>query len=522
MIRGLLEKELRQHATLILFMLILLTTGLMMMQGTGLLARSGGSAFATLAWLLLVFLPLTCVILGNALIAGEFRHRTQIFLEGLPMPRWMMLAVKYALGLILLFSVVSALLASAWWSTRGGEAMTDRFVCLLWVKALGWTWFCWAVCYALAFLGRYRLLIGVVIFGGLLYAQNGAGVMVNRFGPFDLIGSRFAYERFVWPVEALWITAALIVSITGFGFALGLVRDATLASMLSEKMSAREKMTVTALAIVSLMIIGSVFEKKQSTDPLHLPGAVDVSLRAATISTAAAVSVPTEEEKAALKAHAQASAEMLASAADYLGCSKLPPLFIVHRRDLTTGELEDGDLDSRQGYLLRLNMLTTPPTDPVLQSRVLNRVLSVHQHYRLKSDNRGWVLDGFAAWWPLREKATTAQQFTQSRKPTGKREPITISRHDLQHWLKFKEDLDEEAAATVAGIGVLTLGKSDTVNRQQFLSAVLGYAAPHDFRAALHDAMNSVPTLLRVSTGLDLDTLAQQWTAALHDQEVQP
>jgi len=92
----------------------------------------------------------------------------------------------------------------------------------------------------------------------------------------------------------------------------------------------------------------------------------------------------------------------------------------------------------------------------------------------------------------------------------------------LQHWLKFKEDLDEEAAATVAGIGVLTLGKSDTVNRQQFLSAVLGYAAPHDFRAALHDAMNSVPTLLRVSTGLDLDTLAQQWTAALHDQEVQP
>jgi hypothetical protein len=31
-IRGLLEKELRQHATLILFMLILLTVGLLMLQ----------------------------------------------------------------------------------------------------------------------------------------------------------------------------------------------------------------------------------------------------------------------------------------------------------------------------------------------------------------------------------------------------------------------------------------------------------------------------------------------------------
>lgn len=522
MIRGLVEKECRQHGALILFLLILLTAGLVMMQRTDILARNGGSVFATVAWLLHLFLPPACLVLGNALIAGEFRHRTQIFLEGLPMPRWMMLAVKYALGLIIALGSATVILAAAWWSSRGGEAMTPRFTWLLLVKALGWAWFCWALCYSHAFLGRYRIMVGVIIVGGLLWAQNGAGMMVSRFGPFELIGNRFAYERFVWPVEALWFTLALIVSITGFGFALGLVRDATLASMLSEKMSAREKMTVTALTIIAFSMAGTVLQQRKSSDPLHLPGAVDVNLRAATLSTAAAVSAPTPEEKEALKVHANAAAELLASAADYLGCQQLPPLFMVHRRDMTQGEFEDGDLDSRQGYLIRLNMIATLPGDLALQTRLLERVLAANQHNRLRSDTRGWVLAGFAGWWPLREKVALAKDLVSLRSHADILDDMKISADDLQSWLLFEQILNEDEAATCAGIGMIMIGQSGSEARQRFLSAVLGYKAPYDFRATLHDALNPVPSLLRSTTGLDLKSLAQKWTESLHVKEVKP
>lgn len=513
MIRGLLEKELRQHATLILLTLILLTVGLLMLQRTGVLAKNMGSEFGTLAWLLLVFLPPTCLVLSNALIAGEFRYRTQIFLEGLPMPRWMMIVVKYLLGLMLLLSVVTSLLLSAWWSARGGEAMTLRFGWLLWVKTVGWTWFLWAAFFALAFLGRYRLLVGTLIVSGLMWAEFGAGLFISQFGPFELIGDRFAFERFVWPLEALGVTALMIVGITGFGFALGLVRDATLASMLSEKMSGRERMTLTALTIVVLMIVASVAEKRKNTDPLHLPGAVDVKLRSATVSAAAAVNVPTAEEKTALESHAHAAAELLASAADYLGCEMLPPLFLVHRRDFVKGQFENGELDSRQGYLLRCNMLVNAPTDPPLQSHYLREIIAANQHYRLNSDQRGWVLDGFAKWWPVRYHPLKA-------KPSKEVAEVGLSVQAVSNWLKFKAEVGKELADQVATVAIAVLGTKGEAPRQRFLTAVLGYSAPHDFRASVHDALNGVPSLLKILLDLDLKVFVEKWTEMLAQEEV--
>jgi threonine/homoserine efflux transporter RhtA len=59
--------------------------------------------------------------------------------------------------------------------------------------------------------------------------------------------------------------------LTCLGFALALVRDATLATMLSEKMSSREKLVVISLVIAGLMILGSVAERVEKTDPLDLP-----------------------------------------------------------------------------------------------------------------------------------------------------------------------------------------------------------------------------------------------------------
>src|SRR5436190_5130922 len=121
MIATLLRKELRQHTGLFVLLGCVLFFGLILVSSNAVLSRSLGSGFAGLKVLLYTLLPAGAMLLGNALIASEFRHKTQLFLEGLPVPRWKLLAVKYAtlLGALLLVTVV--LLAGAWLGGRQSE-----------------------------------------------------------------------------------------------------------------------------------------------------------------------------------------------------------------------------------------------------------------------------------------------------------------------------------------------------------------------------------------------------------------
>ncbi|HEY2342314.1 MAG TPA: hypothetical protein VGH90_04750, partial [Chthoniobacteraceae bacterium] len=109
MIRGLLEKELRQHSITLGFLFLAITGGALLMAVSRRLNVVAGTTLEAFHILLALFAPLACFILAQILVAGEFRHKTQIFLEGLPLPRWRMLAVKYGLGLgLMLLSTGSA------------------------------------------------------------------------------------------------------------------------------------------------------------------------------------------------------------------------------------------------------------------------------------------------------------------------------------------------------------------------------------------------------------------------------
>ena len=61
MIRALVEKEIRQHGSMIFLFLILINAGMVILQSNQALALSGGSGFAIVAWMLLVILPLGCL-----------------------------------------------------------------------------------------------------------------------------------------------------------------------------------------------------------------------------------------------------------------------------------------------------------------------------------------------------------------------------------------------------------------------------------------------------------------------------
>ena len=71
MIRALVEKELRQHGSMIFLFLILINCGMVILQNNESLSLMGGSPLYIVAWMLFAILPLGCLVLGNALIAVE-------------------------------------------------------------------------------------------------------------------------------------------------------------------------------------------------------------------------------------------------------------------------------------------------------------------------------------------------------------------------------------------------------------------------------------------------------------------
>ena len=489
MIRGLLEKEYRQHSRLAVYILLMMVAGLLALTSNKFFNEGGGSSFSLLSKLWFYIIPLVTLVLGTALVATEFRNKTQLFLEGLPMPRWVLLVVKYLIGLgIVLFCTV-ALLVGAWLNGRNTEAMNLNFCLLLLVKSAAWAWFCWAVCFAHGFLGKYRGWTGVLLISGLIWLQQMGVVSVTHSGPFELISDRFAYERFVWPVDALWVTGALITAMTLAGFAFGLIRDGTVAAMLSEKMSMREKIVFTIMTFAAFYGLTVFAAQVNSEKPLSLPGSVDFKRGAAMVFAAATEIDPTPDEQQALKAHATAAGEMLEQVGVYLGCKSLPPVYLIHRRDFDMEAKCETDLN---GVEIRVNLLKVHPGDRGLQAGIIQSVLFANQYSRLDSDTRGWVLEGFSTWWPVRAAAKTPTDFIKL--PGHGEKPVvrTLSRWDLENWLKTKKRMTEAEQSTSAGLAMIVLGDYGDEPRRRFLAAILGYSAPKNVGATLHDWLHPV------------------------------
>lgn len=511
MIRGLLSKELRQHAFTLAFLFLVLVGGLAFIGGNSSLRRAGGGGFEAVHLLLYSFVPLACLVLGQVLIATEFRQKTQLFLEGLPLPRWRMLAVKFTLGLAVVSVSIAAALFVAWHRARGSEAMTPRFATLLALKSAGWVWFFYTLCFVHSFLGRYRVPFGVALFFGWL-ALSGAGVRIAAFGPFALVDQRFAYEREVLPVAALVVTAGVGFGLACLGFALGLVRDATVASLLAEKMSSREKVFMTFLTVAVAMVGAYLFDHYKNATPVQMPGATEARHGVVLVLASAAVDAPTRAESAALERVAKGVAEELGALADYLGCKTFPPIFIVHRRDLAGGEWSSGDLKPSQGVLMRANLTDAGFDELTLHNWLVRETLLAHTSGLAGRERHAWVLDGITEWWPRREHGIDSNWMSPARKAM----PADFSARHLAAWLTLRRDAGENPARALAATGLAILAQRHGADAlQRYLSAMYARAEPHDFRGWFSDVLRPARGRLRAATGVDEETFVAEWRAAL-------
>ena len=82
MMRGLLAKELRQHGFTLAFLFLIVVGGLVFIGANGMLRRASGGGIAAVQFLHMTFVPLAGLVLGQILIATEFRQKTQLFLLG--------------------------------------------------------------------------------------------------------------------------------------------------------------------------------------------------------------------------------------------------------------------------------------------------------------------------------------------------------------------------------------------------------------------------------------------------------
>ncbi len=512
--RGLIEKELRQHGLALVFVLLLVVAGVGVILKNGFMSRAFGTPFASVRFLLLTFLPLAGLVLAQVLIVTEYRHKTQLFLEGLPLPRWRMIAIKYALGLVLMAGSALAVLGVAWQRSSSADVVTPLFLVLLTLRSLCYVWFLWSLCFAHGFMGRYRFLFGVLAFVVIKSDWIAFDIDPAVYGPFELTGDRFAYERFVVPWTQLAVTSAYALFWMGAGFMLGLARDANIAAALAQRMSSREKVALTFGIFAVLLVAIMRDEGAKNAEPIHLPGSVDVTRGPVQVSASAAVDYPTSKENAALEHMAVRVADELAAVADYLHCKTMPPFFIVHRRYLKPNVVEDAGIKKQQGVMLRMNLTAENFDERKLLYEAVFHSLLTKSLGRLNHERAYWVLEGFDVWWPSRNDPPGKNE--EELRAARKAMPRDFSARDVDRWLTLlKRAGDDTHALAAMGMRVLHAKHGEEASRR-FLNSVLAVEVEKkDSRAWLRDVLNPVPRRFRKATGVSLDTFVAEWREAV-------
>src|SRR5687768_9881425 len=92
----LIRKELRQHWLSFGFLATILAIGAVGMLAGHYLRGNSSSVFVGASNFLQVALPAAAMLICGRVVVAEYRAKTQLFLEALPLPRWKMIAVKYA------------------------------------------------------------------------------------------------------------------------------------------------------------------------------------------------------------------------------------------------------------------------------------------------------------------------------------------------------------------------------------------------------------------------------------------
>lgn len=513
MLRSLIGKELQQH-----WPVLLATVGLSaLVLPLALLAAhvlEAGSVFVGLRFFLVTIGVLAAMLLGNRLVVQEYQARTQLFLEALPVSRLGMVAVKYGLGLLLLGGLTAAAFALTLLVSLGREPLTARFVGLVAARTAAFVLVTYGFFFLTGFLGRYRIALFLFLGFGLAMLANLTDLELNRFGPFALMDDRFAFERVVLPTTPLLVSLGLAAGCGLLTLLLAVLREGSVAQLLAERMSHREKVGFTAF-FLSFLVAVQAYDEKRTKQPFDLLDAVVAEKDGIVVKVAGA-----DDADAARQLADRAAAE-LTSLRSYLDLPNVPPVFIVARRDLDARRYEVGSLRGAEGLHIQANFTTADFEERRFLGWLVATAVVHVTHARVMWEPNRWVIDGFGPFWAsggphLPKSAPPPAAFDAQRRLRAAFGATQLATHDdLRAWLRFRERVEDDAAEAVGSIGLDVLVREQGPERcQRFLRAVFR-PVPGDVRATLYDLRHPAPRLLEREAGIDAKAFCERWLSEL-------
>ncbi|MCB1231927.1 MAG: ABC transporter permease [Verrucomicrobiae bacterium] len=507
----LIRKELHQHwwAFLLIGLLSLLGIGWILLFS--IMQGQGGSHLIAMR-LHAFLLAFSALILGNRLVVAEYSSRTQLFLESLPLPRLRIVLVKFFLGLIVILLSAAGGLSIALVVSARTEVYTPRFIGILNARYLCFAVFVYCFFFGMGFLGRYRFVGYALIIGGITLLTRIRDLQMSDLAPIHLVGGTFPFEREVYPVTSLAITGGLALAFFLLAVALASVREGSVSSLLGERMSYRDKITLTAL-IFGILSAAYVIDEHKTKAPYQLAGGAEAAdTRIARVTVA-----PTSREAREL---ADQIGKDLDAMADFLGLESMPPIFVIERPDLDPDQFEYGWLDSAEGVIVRTAFRHPDWRYALCLEHLVGDVIENTSHGRAMKEDRFWVIDGFTLYWPHRGDSDApldrdrhlllralygTEHLGELRKPG-----------DLHRWFTHQERVGHEITAGIGWSLLRVLEQEAGADAaRNWMRTVLATERSPSLISAYRDWETPIDTRFQKITGMSLPEFLGRWNEAL-------
>lgn len=520
-LRSLLAKEIQQHLVAWLALLALQGFSVLVLLLRALDTPTGVSLLEAYGALLVLFVPVAAMILGNRLVVAEYHGRTQLFVESLPMRRSEMAWTKFFLGwLVLLLGCGIALgLAALFASFR--EPLGFSFIALVAARSTGFVLCVWAFFFTMGFTGRLRIPIYLALLLGVGMLDGVTELELERFGPFALAApSTLPFERGPWPWQALTESLLLGLTFCAVGIGLAVIKEGTVAESLSRRMSHREK-AIIAFLFVGLLMAFAFYEGRREKEPyaFDLPEVVASEVLPLEILY---LRPALRRDGEQLLGHLENELQDLGDLLD----TPLPALRVAYYGSLDGRTFDWATLRSNDGLLLRANFEAAVVDRDALTAEVVAKVIAEVTRGRADFEPRAWVWDGFGLWWagrsegrrkgcqdPLPQALWTASASSvppsaSSSSPASAAAVLDVA--TVTSWWRLREARGDTAAAALAASGLWFLEERHGSQGVRDLAFRLwNPPAPRDVRGLWQE--RPFPEIFEKATGESWPTFVDAW-----------
>ena len=512
MITCLIRKEIHEHRWVLFALLPTLAVIYL-----GLVAvfkmNESGSEFEVVRVFAISFLIIAQMIICNRLVVQEYQGKTQLFLEGLPVSRTKMLLTKYVMGLVVFWILDVVILLATAFVASYSEAVTLRFFAIMCSRLIVFSTFTYTFFFMMGLLGRYRIAIYLLLLIIAVIIRNQSSFDILDRGPMKLAGPLFSFERVDFPVQDIAETLIATLLFLGLAVAMAVAREGSVASLLAEKMSQREKVFIAA-GLFAVMFIFFTFDTKTMPAPYEIGSAVSrrdngIDVHVERIDDDGA---DTKAEDLAANAFRD-----LCELKEYLGMQYTPPLFLLNRRDLDSDSYEIGELSNEEGVLLRANFRSDDWSYDEFRGWLIDVYLSKATYYRGTNESKCWVLEGFAEYWALRED-DLAQWDTDSTitRRAAYAARLGLSTNELRDWFSYRERVGQEISSAVACAALMHAHRKYGAEKvREFVSEILRTDLPNDTRSMWNELTRTVPVVWQDVTGTEFDDFEQDWIESI-------